>query len=73
MLRGARLKNTEWIVGIAVYTGVDTKIMLNANKSKNKQSNIELQTNNLIIGILVMQLIVSIISGIGAGIFMGNS
>jgi len=41
LLRGARLKNTEWAVGIAVYTGVDTKIMKNAEKSSTKSSKIE--------------------------------
>jgi len=30
LLKGANLKNTEWIVGLVVYTGRDTKIMLNS-------------------------------------------
>ena len=36
LLRGAKLKNTSWIIGIVVYTGNDTKIMKNADKSKFK-------------------------------------
>ena len=30
LLKGANLKNTEWIVGLIVYTGNETKIMLNS-------------------------------------------
>ena len=30
LLKGANLKNTEWVVGLVMYTGKDTKIMLNS-------------------------------------------
>ena len=33
LYRGARLKNTEWIYGLVIYTGMNTKIMLNAESS----------------------------------------
>lgn len=36
VLRGAFLRNTKWIIGIAVYTGQDTKIMLNAEPGRFK-------------------------------------
>lgn len=73
LLRGARLKNTKWVVGIVCYTGNDTKIMMNADKSKYKQSNIERLTNSLILSILTFQFIVSLVSAIGAGIWSANS
>jgi len=38
LLRGAFLRNTEWILGIVVYTGMDTKIMKNAEAGKAKTS-----------------------------------
>ena len=69
LLRGARLKNTKWIVGIVNYTGMDTKIMKNADSAKYKQSNIERISNVLIIIILIFQLIVSAISAIGNSIW----
>ena len=38
LLRGASLKNTGWIVGVVAYTGNETKIMMNAEDSRFKQS-----------------------------------
>lgn len=43
-LRGSSLRNTEWIVGIAIFTGHDTKVMMNSAKSKPKFSKIEMIT-----------------------------
>lgn len=68
MLRGAILKNTDWIIGVVAYTGKDTKIMRNAEDAKTKQSNVESMTNRLIVGIFVLQvaicLSIAILSGI---------
>ena len=27
MLRGCKLKNTEWVIGLVIYTGLNTAIM----------------------------------------------
>lgn len=69
LLRGAKLKNTKWIIGIVVYTGEDTKIMKNADKSKYKKSNIEKETNSFILIIFFFQLVISIVSAIGNDIW----
>jgi phospholipid-transporting ATPase len=38
LYRGAVLKNTNWIVGIAVFTGRDTKLMKNLKDPPYKRS-----------------------------------
>ena len=30
ILRGSNLANTEWIIGVVVYTGKDTRLMMNS-------------------------------------------
>lgn len=41
ILRGCSLRNTKYIVGLASYTGHDTKIMLNSVRAKPKKSKVE--------------------------------
>jgi magnesium-transporting ATPase (P-type) len=41
LFRGASLRNTDWIIGCVVYTGHETKIMLNSTGSKAKFSRLE--------------------------------
>lgn len=56
LLRGAKLKNTSWVIGVVVYTGIDTKIMRNAEASKIKTSNVERTVNKCIIAILAIEI-----------------
>ncbi|KIY47695.1 phospholipid-translocating P-type ATPase [Fistulina hepatica ATCC 64428] len=71
LLRGCSLRNTDWVVGLVVFTGADTKIMLNGGDTPSKRSKIELETNfNVIVnfGVLVaMCTIAAILSGIDDG------
>jgi len=32
LLKGSTLRNTEWLIGVCVFTGHDTKIMKNSSK-----------------------------------------
>lgn len=53
LLRGSSLRNTEWISGIVVYAGHQTKIMMNSANSRFKLSSIEIGTNKQIIFIFM--------------------
>ena len=35
-LRGSNLANTNWVIGVVVYTGKDSKLMLNYGHSRYK-------------------------------------
>ena len=61
LLRGSRLLNTEWIIGVAVYTGKDTKIVMNSSTTRIKRSSIELTTNRQILYLFILLLLVVLI------------
>ncbi|KAL6009642.1 Alanine--tRNA ligase [Asimina triloba] len=48
-LRGCELKNTAWAVGVAVYAGRETKVMLNSSGASSKRSRLETHMNREII------------------------
>ena len=56
LLRGTKLKNTDWVVGVTVYTGKNTKIMKNGCDAPSKSSNIERKVNNIILVVLLFEL-----------------
>jgi phospholipid-translocating ATPase len=45
LLRGCVLRNTKWVIGLVVFTGEDTKIVLNSGGTPSKRSKVERQTN----------------------------
>ena len=49
LLRGSSLRNTDWIYGVVIYTGHDTKVMMNSSKSRAKFSQIELRINKYLL------------------------
>ena len=56
LLRGASLKNTDYVYGAVVYAGQASKIMMNSNKSRIKTSKIEKTTYIQIVRIFVLQV-----------------
>ncbi len=73
LLRGSRLKNVDWIIGVVVYTGKDTKVMRNSEKSKTKQSRVEAMMNKLILLILFVQMLFCAITAIGNRLWNGKN
>lgn len=45
LLRGTVLRNTEWVIGVVLFTGEDTKIVLNSGGTPSKRSKVERQMN----------------------------
>ncbi|KAG1328948.1 hypothetical protein G6F62_007902 [Rhizopus arrhizus] len=65
LLRGAQLRNTSWIYGVAVFTGHETKLMLNSSKKPTKSSNVARKTNRNILYLFAMLVVMSILCSIG--------
>lgn len=68
LLRGCNLRNTEWALGVVVFTGHDTKIMMNAGITPSKRARIARELNfNVVCNfgiLLVMCLVAAFVNGV---------
>ena len=69
LLKGAKLKNTKWIIGIVVYTGHNCKLMKNAKEPRTKFSSVEALMNKGLVIIFILQAILCILAAILKGIY----
>ncbi|KAF5369202.1 hypothetical protein D9615_009962 [Tricholomella constricta] len=57
LLRGTVLRNTAWIIGIVMYTGDDTRIVMNSGGTPSKRSKVERQMNpQVFINLIILAL-----------------
>uniref|UniRef100_A0A7N6FEE1 Phospholipid-transporting ATPase n=1 Tax=Anabas testudineus TaxID=64144 RepID=A0A7N6FEE1_ANATE len=69
LLRGAQLRNTQWVHGVVVYTGHDTKLMQNSTRPPLKLSNVERITNFQILVLFGCLLAISLVCSVGQTIW----
>ena len=55
VIRGSKIKNTRWAIGVVVYTGPHTKIMMNSTETPHKMSNIDKIINRILYVIILTQ------------------
>lgn len=72
LLRGTSLRNTEWALGVVVYTGQDTKIMLNAGITPSKRAKISKDLNWNVIYNFIILFFMCLVSGIIQGVAWGQ-
>lgn len=72
LLRGAHLRNTQWIFGLVVYTGHDSKLMQNSTAAPIKRSNVDHTTNIQILFLFGLLLVLALCSTIGFKIWTDN-
>ncbi|KAK1408963.1 hypothetical protein QVD17_41150 [Tagetes erecta] len=72
LLRDSKLRNTEYIYGVVVFTGNDTKVMQNTTQSPSKRSKIELQMDKIIYLLFGLLIFISIVSASGFGYVVRN-
>ncbi|KAI9731195.1 MAG: hypothetical protein M1834_005388 [Cirrosporium novae-zelandiae] len=72
LLRGCNLRNTEWILGVAVFAGSETKIMLNSGITPSKRSRIQRELNWTVLWNFAILFFMCIVSGIVEGITWGQ-
>jgi len=57
LLRGAFLRNTEWVIGFSCYTGKDTKLAQNSFQTPSKFSRIDVLINKCVLLIIAFMCI----------------
>ncbi|GMH30112.1 hypothetical protein Nepgr_031955 [Nepenthes gracilis] len=70
ILRGCQLKNTEWIIGVVVYTGQETKAMLNSAASPSKRSKLESYMNRETFWLSIFLLVMCAVVALGMGLWL---
>ena len=69
LLKGAKLKNTKWVIGIVIYTGHNCKLMKNAKDPISKFSSVESLMNSGLIIIFLVQFILCCVSVVLRGYY----
>ena len=64
ILKGSILRNTNWIIGIVVYTGMNNKIILNSKKPTTKISQIEKKMNYYLLYVFIFLMLCCLICSI---------
>jgi magnesium-transporting ATPase (P-type) len=56
LLRGAVVRNTEWVIGLACFTGTDTKLVQNSFDTPSKFSQLDVLMNYTVAGVIVIMV-----------------
>lgn len=72
LLRGCSLRNTEYIVGAVIFTGHETKVMMNSMNVPSKRSTLEKKLDKLILALFATLFTMCVIGAIGSGVFINE-
>ncbi|KAJ2714823.1 phospholipid transporting ATPase, partial [Coemansia spiralis] len=72
LLRGSALCNTQWAVGVVLFTGDDTKVMMNAGETPSKLSRIERMMNYQVMSQFGLLFVLCLLSAVLGGIYHGR-
>ncbi|KAK2745542.1 hypothetical protein FQN57_003667 [Myotisia sp. PD_48] len=67
LLRGCSVRNTEWILGVVVFTGLQTKIMLNSSETPRKRAKLARDLNWNVVYNFILLFFICLVSGIVQG------
>jgi len=62
LFRGSEVRNVKWVVGIVLYTGRETKVLMGNTGPKKKQSKVDRSTNQIIVSVLLFLLFLIFLS-----------
>lgn len=72
LLRGCSVRNTDWVLGIVLFTGPQTRIMLNSGETPNKRARLARELNWNVIYNFIILFLMCLITGIVNGVAWGE-
>lgn len=72
LLRGCTIKNTDFVEGIVLYAGHETKAMLNNRNPRYKRSKLERRINRDVIYCVILLLFLCLFCAIASGVWLSN-
>jgi len=69
LLRGCVLRNTEWVIGIVINTGKDTKIMMSSTETIGKYSFLESAATKEIVRVFLLLIFLAFVGATGMAIW----
>ncbi|KAG2485813.1 hypothetical protein HYH03_015523 [Edaphochlamys debaryana] len=69
LLRGSTLRKTDWVVGVVVYTGVESRIMMNRTPAPRKITQLERHMNILVATMFALLFIIACLMAMGEQIW----
>ena len=73
LLRGTTLRNTEYVYGIPIYIGNETKIMMNSKPCPTKVSNVMKLMNTMLFQVFMFQLLIILLFASMSMIWQANN
>ncbi|XP_004295474.1 PREDICTED: putative phospholipid-transporting ATPase 4 [Fragaria vesca subsp. vesca] len=70
LLRDSKLRNTDYIYGVVVFSGPDTKAVRNSTRSPSKRSRIERKMDLVIYLLFSMLLLISVVTSTGFAVYL---
>jgi phospholipid-transporting ATPase len=58
------LRNTSWVFGIVIYTGHETKLMMNSTSAPLKRSTVDKMTNTQILLLFFILVVLCLLSAV---------
>lgn len=65
LLRSCVVRNTGWVVGLAIYTGRDCKVVLNASGAQSKRSRVEAHMNRDMLLLALLLVLLCLVGAVG--------
>ncbi|XP_052793308.1 phospholipid-transporting ATPase VB-like isoform X2 [Mya arenaria] len=72
LLRGCIMRNTDWIEGLVVYAGAETKSMMNNRNPRYKRSKLERALNRDVIWCVIILLFLCFFCAAGSALWLGQ-